>query len=406
MVDKRKIVLGALASLLFSGIAGYYFKDWADRAKPRLFVSSIGFSGDVIELDQATIRTVNGAGWGDDISSFIAFERLIDFEKILSGYEQRIEQAVDSVKLWLDQNPVSETARQLTELEIKQTPYIQATGEAKDFTDVIGAAINGELRRKVRLTPPASLEKVELYPVKFPLYKEPGDPSPVVHFGREAVVFRYYDNFEESQRNTQNIIAEAFARGHGETIRWLHQYFINTAATDLKNIRDARSALRNALTAKAKIAVNLVVINTGQKPVVIQPFLRGQIRYGDDVFDSVFHVTMSDALDGSYSDRIKEAAHSAESGLNIKFEQFLPKERTAAYVTIPANGILSFSTTSDQSVGKNSDRFLDFFNVGKLEVVFSGRTADGVIINSSSSEIGRTISKKRYKELYDEPSAF
>ena len=399
MSDKSKIILGALVGFLFSGVAGFYFKDWASRSIPSIQVSSVGFRGGKLEIDDQTLRMVKKLVWGDRLQKFISFDDLIEFEITLSSYEDELTRAKNRVDEWLRNHPESDMQRQMRAAAILSSPFVSESDDAVEYTAIMGSSFFGELRRRNIKQVPAEIADIKEMDSVFPVFLTGGIKT--IHFGRSSIRFPTYENFGEKEHLILETVVEAFSRGHGPTIHWFHNYFSRTSGSEITNIRTAREALQAKLAEEAILSVNAWLINNGGQPTVFQPSFLGQIKFGDKNADLILEI---DALDSRPNENNLQLSGVIEDksdwiGDSVDASPFLSRQGSTRYVNVPPQSAISVSMSAKSKIGQEADTFLKFFDVGATTIQLVGLTSNDAAIASPTVEFGRIASDKQREKL-------
>ena len=318
----REVILVAVVSFVVSGLGGALLNAYLNRAKLTLTVTSLGFEGGFVEVDDELIKASENDDWGVPFERFVDFRTLLAREKASSEMVLRLQAAQQHVDRWLTPITTDEAQEVLTKTEVRRSPYLGSE------TTVMGSSIPGQLRRRDFPDLPIALEQVREHPRLWPVEKR--SRVWLIHLQTQAVSFPLHEDFSERETTQQELIAESLSRGIARNIVHIHQVFSERAAREILNLQRLRDAIRSNLAAKARIALTVSIANTGASPAILEPYLLGYARIADE--NLPFTLKVSGKVVADTDDRLPSPQQ--RQGERFLVENYLRETGTLPYIAV------------------------------------------------------------------------
>ena len=167
----REVILVAVVSFVVSGLGGALLNAYLNRAKLTLTVTSLGFEGGFVEVDDELIKASENDDWGVPFERFVDFRTLLAREKASSEMVLRLQAAQQHVDRWLTPITTDEAQEVLTKTEVRRSPYLGSE------TTVMGSSIPVDFPEMAgAVTPIAQLRMRRLAAVKAIAKQALGEP--------------------------------------------------------------------------------------------------------------------------------------------------------------------------------------------------------------------------------------
>ncbi|WP_220721341.1 hypothetical protein [Agarivorans litoreus] len=254
-----------------SGIAGLFIHRYISRAKPTLNVTSLGFDGDVIEIDEEVQSLSRKCNWTDSISRYVSYDELSKFQLEVSQIEAALQQEKENVDKWMEHFLADGTGKQFSIGQMMRSPLIEGLR-------VFHPYLKGMLRRREVPELPTTLEELKALPDIFPL--EITNEVYEIHCGNFAIPFRKKE-YSEEMINHLELILYSISKGEFSNYMKIHEHFSSYAGSQLYNYQKIKNSVKEHLVSDAKLSLKVSISNLGQTPIIIKPYFAAKLVFGE-----------------------------------------------------------------------------------------------------------------------------
>lgn len=388
------VIWTAAITFVFSGLFGAMFKEWLDRPKPEIVISSIGLDGEdaQVEVPVELISLSKNSGWITNLHRYESFDVLKAQAERLLRTQARLTLAIPNAEAWLKDHAIwHDQSNQVASNEFVECPYF---ADETVPTLLIGAARRGELRK----TP---IDRAHLDTLNSVTDYHQHDHDWFLYMGKITVRFPIAKALTAYEKNEIEFIGYAFSKGSAPCIYHFIQEFRRIALEDLQVINQLIDHLRRLLIPASHIIVNTVLTNTGAKSITIRPFARLSILH-DEL--SEFKPIMAFASPtkepkeqlSSNSNETKRSSKSDE----VKVEFFLPSTGDANYICIPPRSSVTATLKSKEALGElHGKKIHSLYSSSILKCSLRLLTLNDKKVTSSAAIFGADATQHDVKKL-------
>ncbi|EGR0072880.1 hypothetical protein V4T56_004257 [Vibrio vulnificus] len=371
------LTVGASA---ISGLAGVFIHKHISRAKPTINVTSLSFSGDVVEVSDEIQSLSRKCTWTDTVKRYLAYEELSDFEVEASQVSAALKQTKENVDQWLEVINTDGSNSQFSRNLLLRSPLIVDR-------NVILSHLNGLIRRHQFVDLPTSIEELKEMDNILPI--ETSSTKYTVHCVDFFLPFSKKDLSEGTAENVE-LLAYSIAKGDMANIIKLHELFSNNSGSQVYNYDKLLVEVKKHLVQNSKLSLTVSMSNSGDSPIIIKPYFSVKLLFGEQ----------SKVL-------VLENLKKRNSKVDFPFVDIVRSEKyqnTSAstnYVSLRAGGSLEVELVSSDTLGRASNEISDFYELGGLQGQVFAQSETGKVIKSKKTVFSKVISDSDRKDLID-----
>lgn len=267
----EQIIASSAASFVFSGVLTSLFKDWLDRARPDITITSFGLGGDEepIELPQRLVELSGQCGWAKQLHRFEKYKKLRDESLRLRRIRARLKIVQEITEKW------TADRRSWQSVESGQCTFEELSGMPIFNDEAVGSLLYGAIRRAELLPVPISLEEVTKLTAVTEIKEETRGWH--IYMRNKGLLVPTKNSPSESSTLGLTLVAKSLAAGCKRNLyHYLHEVR-RISIEDTGKISDLLEALDSVLLPRSLPAVKLTIYNPGAKPVAFHSF--AQMRF-------------------------------------------------------------------------------------------------------------------------------
>lgn len=267
----EQIVASSAASFVFSGVLTSLFKDWLDRARPDITITSFGLGGndEPIELSQRLIELSGQCGWASQLHRFEKYKKLRAESLKLRRFRARLKIVQEITDKW------TADRRSWQNSDNGQCTFEELAGMPIFHDEAVGSLLYGAIKRSELLPVPVPLDEVSKLAAVTEIKEE--NRGWHIYMRNKGLLVPTKDSPSESSTLGLALVAKSLASGCKRNLyHYLHEVR-RISIEDIGKISDLLEALDNVLVPKSLPAIKLTIYNPGAKPIAFHSF--AQMRF-------------------------------------------------------------------------------------------------------------------------------
>jgi hypothetical protein len=399
------VLTTATITFIFSGVLGALFKDWLDRAKPRMAVTSFGFCGgeEPIQIPPELQTLTDVCGWTHQLHRYEKYEKLITLARRVRRNKERLKLGQSAADKWLSDNRTWEHEKtiQATVDELHKCPF---------FADpVIGSTIFGAAKRGEIPRLPVPVEDLEDTESVTELSE--AENGWHLYMQKLNVLIPTGDAKGETERNALLAVGISLSRGCKANVFHYLREFRRHAVEDTNQLSDIHDRLEQLLLPASRIAVVTVIANDGAKPITVRP-------HGKLVFHNKEIAEYSPLLqiqpDDSGGEKKPEGLaallsaasqeDSGDDGDEVLVDELFPTVGLTSQRFIAPRSSIEVRMVSNETLGDAAERVLSMYRASVLQCSVALIDSSGNQMNSPAVLFGSSASKEDMKALAVQPA--
>ena len=389
------VLLTAFITFIFSGLLGALFRDWLDRPKAFVVLSSIGFEGEQspVKITEELRKLSRASNWCNTFHRYEDYDILKETAESQLRIQARLRLALPQVDAWIQEHSSweSNVDSKANLAEIADCPY---------FSDyLIHNVIVGTMRRSEVQAPP--VQKVDLDSADAVTELTQTEEGWVLYLRSNNIIFPTKDVFSDFAKQQIHSLALSFSKGSKQNIFHFIKEFKRISFQELENIDQLCKGLEKLLLPASYLVVNAMLINAGARPFTLRPF--GKLNFLHDDLATIAPILAfvkkteqkpSGALDSLFEK--KQTGRSDE----VHVESFLPKAGDSNYVCVPPKSSIPTTLRSREPLGETGgQRIRDLYDTSVLKCSIKLVKLEGSILKSTPSIFGSQASQDDLKHL-------
>jgi len=388
------ILISSLLSFVLSGLLVSLFKDWLDRAKLDIAITSLGLepSHDLIELPEEIQRLSESSSWIKTLHRFEKYQKLNDVLKKCKRVNERLRIAKGSVDQWLQENKSWDSSPGFLSSmdEMAKCPFFR--------DQAVGSLLMGAARRGEGKPPPMLLDELKAATS----ITELADSSDGWHLymGASNILFPKQLTKVETERKALHQLALSFSVGSKANLFHYMDQFRQLSAQHINELSDMATKLERILLPASLLSIQVSITNSGTKPATFRPFSRLNIHNPDiGDFSPILKIRQDDRSEklldlSALLNKRDSLVDDGTDGDEVVVEELLPQSERNDYLFIPPKTSLSVQMVSTSALADHAERVIAMYKAAVLRcsvivLPMIGRK----IMKSPSVLFGKSISK-------------
>ena len=394
-MEDQSLIVQLIAAILISSVSGllgvYLQKLWSSR-KPKINIQSIGFHGETIKVNDTTIKLSKQCRWGASIDGYVSFEGILDYELQMGEYSAELQIAREEAINWTKNNIELKNGLVLTHSALENCPFLH--------NSIFGNFYDGDLRRRMDITLPTSLEELEKLEDIYSIARE-NEEEIIIHHGSHATRFKIDEDFREQERLVNKIIAYSFLKGESKNIYYLLESFVSRISEDILQLKSLQEELHKTITSNACINFKVAFSNVGSEPHLIMPRSYVELSYGDN--KNLISATHQIKENNERSELIQLLEHNDKQETiktqSVKVESFLDKTDLSPHILLSGNSTVCASFFSDEPLGNSAEQLINFYRIGGLKARLVIWDAKGSMFTSNLTTFTKLVSEEQSDKM-------
>lgn len=372
---------------VFSGIAGFFLQKRYAARKPFVHLTSLGFVGGRVYIDEQLHSQIKNFSWGIKIpSGYVNFKDLIEKDEKFSNLSAELDRVKIKVDQWLSQNIGLDKKDYINGSELSSCPLMHE--------GVIISYLMSSLMKRLELNfPNTDLAKIKTMRDIFGVEAEDKD-NITVHLGNNGIAFKKQDGFRQQELDSMFILAYSIIKGEAKNISYALHFFSEKISHEILQISQITKSIRNLITNHAEIQVTIGLGNSGTEPRLVDPRAVLTIHYGENVKQII--------IEHRATTKGSEFSHTTETLPKLPRhtnENFLDINTLAPHIFIPTTGSIECKFVSVESLREISKDLIDYYRIGGVGAEITLMEERFGALQSKKVSFSKTITHEKRREI-------